>query len=369
MRRQAWAASTEFGPSVAWDVGYGALRASATDAGRVLSQETERRPGENYAQFLDRRERVENASRHAYWSARMTIRYGEEVAKRIGDIHEERSNCIDSLIDVHNNEVGRALGMKLRPEIEAALARKDVGINENELIISAVRDALKKNELIADWYDDKILELPGFSPSLPLSDGDEVRSPPNYRQLYIKFLKFQQNAPRVGFQQEFHGKLRDAQLAELEKEQQAIDGLPQPIKELIAATKAKKDAHWAQKEIEARQAKENGDRVKDFLGKVQDAQLAQQAKEEREAQEARERFQESIKDFLEKAKNAQLAQQAKEEREAQEARERLPQPIKDFLEKAKNAQLAQQAKEEREAQEAREKLQQFLKAIGERGKP
>ena len=54
---------------------------------------------------------IRNAAHHAYWQAIMTVRLGEHEATQIGFIHEFNGwNETDSIIDLYNNEIGRAIG-------------------------------------------------------------------------------------------------------------------------------------------------------------------------------------------------------------------------------------------------------------------
>ncbi|MGV3615454.1 MAG: DUF6973 domain-containing protein [Fimbriimonas sp.] len=52
-----------------------------------------------------------NAFKHAYWNIRLCAVFGEELAKRMADAHEDfPSNGLDTkAMDLHNNEVGRRL--------------------------------------------------------------------------------------------------------------------------------------------------------------------------------------------------------------------------------------------------------------------
>ncbi len=54
-----------------------------------------------------------NALRHAVWQARLTVRFGPETARAIGDAHEQNSDdALDSWIDQYNNQVARNIAVQ-----------------------------------------------------------------------------------------------------------------------------------------------------------------------------------------------------------------------------------------------------------------
>ncbi len=63
-----------------------------------------------------------DAFRHAYMQAHMTLEYGKDVAKVIGDIYErwgdytEGQNSIERNMDLWNNEIGRQIGEEIKKE-------------------------------------------------------------------------------------------------------------------------------------------------------------------------------------------------------------------------------------------------------------
>lgn len=63
-----------------------------------------------------------DAFRHAYMQAHMTIEYGKDIAKVIGDIYEkwgdytESQNAKQRNMDLWNNEIGRQIGEEIKKE-------------------------------------------------------------------------------------------------------------------------------------------------------------------------------------------------------------------------------------------------------------
>lgn len=56
---------------------------------------------------------IENALRHVYWQALLTMDHGAENAEQIGNIHEHDAlDPIDSAADQGNNDVGRRIGQR-----------------------------------------------------------------------------------------------------------------------------------------------------------------------------------------------------------------------------------------------------------------
>jgi RHS repeat-associated protein len=61
--------------------------------------------GDKWSKYED-----QNAARHAYWQMRLSLEYGTDKAKKLGDAHEWGSNDpIDTQIDLNNNERARRI--------------------------------------------------------------------------------------------------------------------------------------------------------------------------------------------------------------------------------------------------------------------
>jgi hypothetical protein len=69
-----------------------------------------------------------DALRHCLWSAYMGYMLGEHRAKLLGDAHEmavtptDRDQAIEREMDLHNNRVGRILGVSARNTVFQAFA-------------------------------------------------------------------------------------------------------------------------------------------------------------------------------------------------------------------------------------------------------
>lgn len=70
-----------------------------------------------------------DAFRHCYWNALMTVHIGADQAKAVADVHEENNpnDPAESVMDQHNNHVGRTLGAKSEAgaESQSLAAAKD----------------------------------------------------------------------------------------------------------------------------------------------------------------------------------------------------------------------------------------------------
>ena len=57
-----------------------------------------------------------DAFKHCYWQAEMTLFFGKDIAKFMGDKHEDKPDNPDSekVMDLHNNEVGREIGKQVK---------------------------------------------------------------------------------------------------------------------------------------------------------------------------------------------------------------------------------------------------------------
>ena len=57
-----------------------------------------------------------DAFKHTYWQAEMTLFFGKDIAKFMGDKHEDKPDNPDSekVMDLHNNQRGREIGITTR---------------------------------------------------------------------------------------------------------------------------------------------------------------------------------------------------------------------------------------------------------------
>ncbi len=51
----------------------------------------------------------QNAFQHAAWQAQLTAAFGRDIAKEIGDLHEEGETGVDTAADSYNNEIARQM--------------------------------------------------------------------------------------------------------------------------------------------------------------------------------------------------------------------------------------------------------------------
>lgn len=89
-----------------------------------------------------------NALQHAYWQAQLAYWYGEEQARAIGDKHETLQmygNALrrrDSVADLHNNRVGRGIGLLVKEEAAVAGPGFDPNQRMMQLIVQAIQSGL-----------------------------------------------------------------------------------------------------------------------------------------------------------------------------------------------------------------------------------
>ncbi len=101
-----------------------------------------------------------NAARHANWQARLTYKYGEEAAEKVGDIHEAgNADDPDTQAGKHNNAVGREIGRK---------AKEDGRPIED--IDDMVDEAMDDGRLIRDRKNDSRITNPTEEQENPRSD-------------------------------------------------------------------------------------------------------------------------------------------------------------------------------------------------------
>jgi hypothetical protein len=102
-----WAA----GPKDAFNAGFGWMRGWSQDAANDL---TAAGRGMGCLQGVDEN-RAKNAIRHAYWSAIMALRLGQDTAREIEFTHEYLGSdgYYDTLVDFHNNQVGADIASEI----------------------------------------------------------------------------------------------------------------------------------------------------------------------------------------------------------------------------------------------------------------
>ena len=79
-----------------------------------------------------------DAFRHAYWNALMVKAYGEVLAKEFADAHEKnpKQPAKEKTMDLHNNSVGRSIGMRHRRSSDAVIANEvDRALKNHQLQI------------------------------------------------------------------------------------------------------------------------------------------------------------------------------------------------------------------------------------------
>jgi hypothetical protein len=121
-----------------YSIGLTSNAASSTAAGMFPDQ-----PGNNSPR---------NAFQHAYWSALMTIEFGDDFAEEFTTAHEKRSDepTQEQFMDLHNNEIGRRIASE-NPGAPAYV------------LIDLVKQALQNGELYV-WDGQNIY----FSDDCPL---------------------------------------------------------------------------------------------------------------------------------------------------------------------------------------------------------
>ena len=108
-----------------------AARAFATDR-RIAEAETVARFGHNGS------DDESDAFRHAYWNALMAFDRGEALARLLADAHEVLpSNDPATRMDLHNNAVGRRIGVELAAS----------PVEDEDVLIPMVLTALDSGEL------------------------------------------------------------------------------------------------------------------------------------------------------------------------------------------------------------------------------
>lgn len=108
----AWGASGKF------DLGIG-LGTRATSFGIEVSEDPTVVP--ELGSVSD----IENAARHCFWSAALTVYHGEKNAKAVTDAHEYGEELSgDSLRDQFNNRVGREIGLDVAKMEKSCLAKE-----------------------------------------------------------------------------------------------------------------------------------------------------------------------------------------------------------------------------------------------------
>lgn len=79
-----------------------------------------------------------DAFRHAYWNALMVKANGEVLAKEFADAHEKnpKQPAKEKTMDLHNNSVGRSIGMRHRRSSDAVIANEvDRALKNHQLQI------------------------------------------------------------------------------------------------------------------------------------------------------------------------------------------------------------------------------------------
>ena len=119
------------GPFDAWSAGKGDIADFGWDMEKKFRAEHPENPG-GYG----------NAARHLAWQAKLTQRFGAEKAAQIGAFHElGDEDTTDSIIDQHNNIIGREIGKNSTTDKE---------------IEDAIREALKEGRPIVDETDPRL---------------------------------------------------------------------------------------------------------------------------------------------------------------------------------------------------------------------
>jgi RHS repeat-associated protein len=111
--------------------------------------------------------RVENAARHLTWQIVMTLAYGRPFSEAVGEIHEYGDYTVDSLMDIHNNELGREIadGLLTSGQVVAAMAGGSGSFEDQwfsnpafrttmeALIKDKVTTAIMSEQAIIHWGD------------------------------------------------------------------------------------------------------------------------------------------------------------------------------------------------------------------------
>lgn len=97
---------------------------------------------------------LRNALRHGYWQAMLTLANGPEGAKAIGDLHEHGTqDKIDTAIDLHNNIVGRSIGLEIRRNHGWGVLPHET---HRRMVQELVLEALQDGRLIVSDNDPRI---------------------------------------------------------------------------------------------------------------------------------------------------------------------------------------------------------------------
>lgn len=95
-----------------------------------------------------------DAFRHAYMQAYLTLRFGDSLAKFLGDDHEKEGNKKhnqskeEEKMDLHNNEVGREIGNKISKEYKRNANPDDDRIKD--IMARKVVEKMQEGKLILD---------------------------------------------------------------------------------------------------------------------------------------------------------------------------------------------------------------------------
>ena len=84
---------------------------------------------------------IGDAFRHCYWNALMTREQGEALAEKFANEHENfdlgpKDSIRSTIMDLHNNKVGRSIGKRFPEATDAEMANHVVAaLDRDELII------------------------------------------------------------------------------------------------------------------------------------------------------------------------------------------------------------------------------------------
>jgi RHS repeat-associated protein len=132
-------------------------------AGRGFPNEADKTAEEIAKRYVDdkdyNQERYQNAIRHTYWQAVVAYEYGFDAALAIAEAHEYgEKGTKDNFTDIHNNDIGRRIGMRYRRIFNSPEMKNCKIKNYKEFILYDVINALENNELIKSHKDTKIPE-------------------------------------------------------------------------------------------------------------------------------------------------------------------------------------------------------------------
>lgn len=95
-----------------------------------------------------------DAFRHAYMQSYLSYKYGNFVAKKLGDYHEKGRDPnirLDTNMDLWNNQIGREIAEEIRKE-KGKVIKEDLF---EYLASEKIMQKMEKGELITDPYKDK----------------------------------------------------------------------------------------------------------------------------------------------------------------------------------------------------------------------